>query len=797
MSGPLDGLRVIDCSRGTAGPRATGLLADYGAEVVKVEPPGGDPLRERLKISYSVFDRGKKSVELDLTDDDDRNQLLTLLGSADLFVESWREGTAERLGLDYETLNERFPELVYCSITGWGPGSIGEGLPGYEPLVHAEIGAMSEQQPAREGPMARDGTGTDFPSYVALPFASIGTAYLAVLGSLAAVYRARETGHGRQIETSLLDGALAYMQITWAELGDPEEAADQDRVGAGRRMITGHFECQDGKHICLMTGAVGSFDNLIEELGLDDKIPLSDTGQGMGGELTDEQQEVIDTEVPEVFKTKPREEWLDRLRELDVAVVPTRPPPEVFDEPHIRHHDMVMEVEDPDLGRVEQVGKPVKFEETPTTEPDPRPEPGEHNNELLQGVSVDGGAVAAPDDPPSREPLLADINILDFGSYFAGPHASRLLGDLGADVIKVDEPPMGDHMRFLERPFFVAQARKKSIGLDLSEPEGREIGHELAEWADIVHHNLRPGAAAGLEMDYETLTDVTDELVYLYQPGWGSSGPNKDWPSFAPLPSAYAGATHEVAGKDNAPVVQVANDDPAQSLLSACAMLMGFLQQQETGNSQYVESAQISASMAHIAHIARKPDGTVLGAERVDGDQAGVNALNRVYPTEDSWICLSVATPEETAALAEVTGVDIPDDDRFGAEISPEADADLREQDETVTEALADYFADRSTKSVLSALRAAGVPATEPVVPSPRHDFLNDPGNYETDRVAECDHPNHDRIRAIDRLIRISDEDRVPLARGPENSEHKEEILSMLGYEPDEIDALDEQDILM
>jgi crotonobetainyl-CoA:carnitine CoA-transferase CaiB-like acyl-CoA transferase len=298
-------------------------------------------------------------------------------------------------------------------------------------------------------------------------------------------------------------------------------------------------------------------------------------------------------------------------------------------------------------------------------------------------------------------------------------------------------------------------------------------------------------------MYYDTITDITDDAVYLYQPGWGSSGPNKDWPSFAPLPSAYAGATHEVAGRDNAPVVQVANDDPAQSLLSACGMLMGLLQQQATGDSQYIESPQINASMAHIAHLVRRPDGTVLGAERVDTDQAGVNALNRVYRTRDSWVCLGVATDEETDALAEVTGVDIPTGPRFATEVSPEAEAEMEDEDAALTAELEAYFADRTTDAVLEAFDAAGVPATKPAVPSPLHEFLNDPENYETGRVAECDHPNHDRIRGIDRLVRISDEDRVPLDRGPENSEQKEEILSMLGHEPDEIEQLDEDDVLM
>ena len=165
MSGILEGLRVVDCSWGTAGPQATGLLADYGADVVWVEPPGGDPLRRRQPAAASVYNRGKRSIVLDLKDATQRETLAALTRRADVFVESWRPGVAERLGLGFDTLHALNPGLVYCSISGFGPDGPYRDVVGYESFVHAIVGTMAQQAGHREGPI-----------FQGLPFASTGAA---------------------------------------------------------------------------------------------------------------------------------------------------------------------------------------------------------------------------------------------------------------------------------------------------------------------------------------------------------------------------------------------------------------------------------------------------------------------------------------------------------------------------------------------------------------------------------------------------------------------------------------------
>ncbi len=494
MAGPIEGLRVVDCSRGTAGPRATGILADYGADVVWVEPPGGDPTRRCLPASASVMNRGKRSVELDLGDPAARERLLALVDRAEVFVESWRPGVADRLGLGYATLHARNPALVYVSISGFGEDEGDDELPGYEPIVQAVLGGMSDQVAHREGPV-----------FIGFPFASLGAASLAVLGALAALRRARRDGFGRHVCTSLLDGALAYNSMLWGESDASQAAlADAPLVFAQTttmRLVTRSFECADGEYLGIHTGAVGAFGRAMQVLGVDDRIPPSADGMDIGVPLTDEQIPIIQFELVDIFKTRPRAEWVQLFMEADVCAVEHLRPTEVYDTPQARHNDMVVTVDDPVLGPVEQVAPAAKFSVTPGAVRSPAPRPGQHRDAVLSTRAGWPEPVPSPTPPvPDTRPLLADVRVLDLGAYYAGPYSSRLLADLGADVVKV-EPLLGDPLRGIERPFFSAQAGKRAMAANLKDPALAAVTEALLRRSDVIHHNLRPGAAERLGLD--------------------------------------------------------------------------------------------------------------------------------------------------------------------------------------------------------------------------------------------------------------------------------------------------------
>ena len=776
--GPLGALRVVDGSSDLAGARATGLLAAYGADVVWIEPPGGSPLRPRSPEAASVLNRHKRSVVLDLSDDDRRHDLYRLITSADVFVETGNPDAAERAGLGFTALHSLNERLVYCSISGFGRDGPHRDIAGRDALVHALAGTMAEQAGHREGPI-----------FAGLPQASLGASYLAVIGILAALYRRSHDGVGRHVETSLLDGALAYHSMLWSE-SDASVAAMAAKGGgpnstAGTRLITRSFVCADGRYIGIHTGAVGAFGRLMTVLGLDDRIPPSPSGLDMGAPLSADQVDLLETELHRVIAAQPRTYWVETLRRAEVCAIEHLAPCEVFDQPQAQYNEMVVEVDDAVLGTVQQVGTPAKFPSLPSVPLTAAPTPGQHSGEVLTRARADCPVPGTPSPAvaeggglaPAEQPLLEGVKVLDIGAYFAGPYSSRLLADLGADVIKL-EPTQGDQLRGIDQCFFPAQAGKRSIAMNLKDPAVRPAVDRLLAWADVVHHNLRPGAAERLGLAYDDLRSTHPELIYLYAPGWGSGGPDRLRQSFAPMMSGYVGVTFEAAGCFNEPLPSTCNEDPGNGMLGAACILMGLLHHRESGRGLYVENPQLNATMAHVAHIVRRIDGEVLGAGRLDPMQYGFGPLERLYETADGWICLAAQEEDEVRGLEKVLGLEVLPRDV----VDPATDADV------VARRIADVFATRSTSAWLCELRRAGVPAVEPVG---RHSgiFLRDPENRRTGRVAECLHPTKGAVREIAQLLRVSSTSVPPHRLAPDLGAQTDTILDSLGFGGDEIAA--------
>ncbi len=765
MAGPIAGLRVVDCSHGMAGPRATGLLADYGADVVWVEPPGGDPCRPHVPAAVSVFNRGKRGIELDLTDTPQRDRLLELIDRADVFVESWQPGVAEALGLGFDAIHARNPRLVYVSISGFGEDGPDRDLPGYEAIVQALLGGMADQLGHRGAPI-----------FVGWPFASTGAASLAVIGTLSALYRRHTDGVGRHVQTSMVDGALAYNSMMWSET-DQTVALNTPVAGASQtstmRLLTRSFECADGEYLGMHTGAVGAFGRCMKVLGLDDRIPPSETGMDIGVPLTDEQIKIIAEDLPAIYRTKPRAEWVQLFMDADVCAIEHLRPTDVYDTPQAIHNQMVVEIDDPVLGPVQQVGLAAKLSASPGAVGGPAPTVGQHTDEVLANLAGWSPLEPAVAATPDTRPLLDGVHVVDFGAYYAGPYSSRLLADLGADVIKV-ETLLGDQVRGIDRVYASASAGKRSMAANLKDPSLAKALTGLLQWADVVHHNLRPGAADRLALDYESARKLNPELIYVHAPGWGATGPFAFRQSFAPMLSGYIGVTFEVAGQFNPPMPPNANEDPGNGLLGAIGMLLGLLHRQRTGEGQFVENPQLNATMTHLAYAVRRPDGEVIGAGMLDPLQMGFGPFERLYETADGWVCITAFAEDERAAAVKVVGVDRVDDD--------DAQAD----------ALLSAFAGRKTEEVVAELRAAGVAAAVPLAQKNIHAYMNDPENRRTGRVAECPHPTKGNVRELAVLVRFTDAEMAPHKLAPELGEHTDEVLAQFGYSADEIAALRE-----
>lgn len=368
-TGPLSGVRVLDLTRLLPGGFATAMLADLGAEVVKVEQPGkGDYMRwDDPKIGSEsahnwTNDRNKHSVALNLKDPRGVEALKAMAEHADIIFEGFRPGVVDRLGVGYETIKKINPKIVYCSLTGYGQDGPLSRDPGHDLNYAARAGITSITGPA-------DGV----PTLPGVQIADLGGgALMSVAGILAALYRAATTGEGDYVDIAMADGAFAWTSI-W--MGD--HFATGEIPEAGKMMLNGEspcyqvYECADGKFLTVAAVEDHFFAELCEVIGRP--------------ELARTQFETA--EIPmwrQVFLEKTRDQWLELFSGHDVCVGPVNDFEEAANDPQLIHREMVVELEHETAGSFRQIGSPIKLKEHPAEIRTPSPRLGQHTVQYLE-----------------------------------------------------------------------------------------------------------------------------------------------------------------------------------------------------------------------------------------------------------------------------------------------------------------------------------------------------------------------------------------------------------------------------
>ncbi|MFI5695039.1 CaiB/BaiF CoA transferase family protein [Kribbella sp. NPDC051586] len=376
--GALDGLRVLDLTQVMAGPFCTMLLADLGADVIKIENPAtgdqtrrswGYPVHGEDSRAFLALNRNKRSVCLDLKNSDELASFHRLVGSADVVVENFRPGVTKRLGVDYETLSALNPRLIYASVSGFGQTGPYADRPGYDLIAQAMSGVMSIT-----------GTPGATPVKCGLPVGDLGAGMFCAFGIVAAVHARTRTGEGQYVETSLFEAALAMSvwESTeyWATGQIPQPLGSANRMSAPYQAL----RTKDG-YVTVGANNERLWQRLCEALGLarlqtDPRFVTNTDRMSNRGELA--------AELETCLASATTDEWVTRLLDAGVPAGPIRDYRQVLDEdPHVQARGMVQEVDHPVEGRVRVLGTPVRMSRTPARIRRHPPLLGEHTEEVL------------------------------------------------------------------------------------------------------------------------------------------------------------------------------------------------------------------------------------------------------------------------------------------------------------------------------------------------------------------------------------------------------------------------------
>ncbi|MEN2974967.1 MAG: CoA transferase [Candidatus Caldarchaeales archaeon] len=385
MDPPLKGIIVLDFTRVMAGPFATMLLGDLGAEVIKVEPPGGDDTRGwgppwigGDSAYFMSANRNKKSIILDLKKMESREIVERLVKRSDVVVENFRPGVAEQLGIDYNTISKINPRIIYCSISGFGQSGPYRDKPGYDLIALAMSGLMSiTGEPDRP------------PVKFGVPIADLTTAIFAALSIVSALYWREKTGRGQYIDIALLDVQvllLSHQAFNFFATGE-----EPKRMGSAHPNIVPYqvFETSDGYIVIGVANEKHwqNFCKVIERLDL-----LNDPKFKTNADRVINREALIQ-ELEKLFKNSSTSYWIERLERAGIPVAPILTVGQTLNDEHVEYRRMVLDIDHPRVGKMKMLGTPFKLSETPGEVRTPPPLKGQHTDEILRGLGFTQGEI--------------------------------------------------------------------------------------------------------------------------------------------------------------------------------------------------------------------------------------------------------------------------------------------------------------------------------------------------------------------------------------------------------------------
>ncbi len=799
VPGPLSAIGVVECGQGVAAAFAAKLLADLGADVIKIEPPGGDLTRRRGPYFddhpdpersglFLYLNANKRGAVLDLEQSGGRDLLDALLDRADILIHNVRPPDRARRGLAAERLCARFPRLIVASISPFGERGPYANYRAYDVnLMHSSgFAAINPAcSPYPDLPPAKlFGQQAEFQ----------GGLHAAVV-ALAAWLERRRTGAGQAVDVSQQECIFAMLGSSPAFF--TYAGSRTSRLGVRPIQPWMAAECADGK-LYLACIEEQQWLGLLELLGNPqwgrEEIFKDRTSRA-------KHFDALRPLLEEITRRHTVSELYHAAQKMRLPVAPLNRMSELYADRHLRARNFFVPLaEQHGAGRpIDVPGAPYKFSTMRWALRRRAPRLGEHDQEIRR-IAAQPPAAQGPAAPAAHGGArpLSGIRVLDFSWVWGGPFCTLNLAQLGADVIRVESArrpclfrrllPFADNIPGLNRAGLFNQVNqgKRSIVIELDHPQGLEIARSLVRWADVVVENFAPGVIEKIGLSYQVLRAIKPDLIMLSISGFGQSGPLRNYVSYGGITGAYSGFyAHNGHANDEPRDLGATYADPAAGIFGAAAILLALVNRELSGAGQYIDLSMLEAmgtlaaeGLLEVAINGREP--------RRMANRDRWMAPHNCYKARgdaEMWVTIAAGSDAQWRALCGVIGrPDLAADPRY-------ATAAARKHHEDQLDAIiTQWTRERDRWDIAQRMQRAGVAAFPTLT---NEDLFADRHLAERGFVIETDHPQAGRRKHTAQPWSASSNSQRALARAPMLGEHTAEILgSVLGYPPEQIARL-------
>ena len=785
--GPLSGIRVVDLAD-EKGELCGRMLADLGAEVIRVEPPEGTISRtlgpfapDGSSLYFAVRNMGKRGVVIDLETEAGRKRLEALVADADILVESSHPGTQKRLGIDAETLRARHPELIVTSISDFGQDGPYADYQGTN-MVGVAMGGMLHRAGIAEKPPVM------IPGNLAYDVAGIAGAF----GSLLAFYKRIHTGVGQHIDVSAMDAVAGLTD--WALPNYSLNPNLGHRAGSGIYTL---YRCDDG-FIRMIILVPKHWRALLEWIGNPEELMDPKYNQFVNRLM--ELPKIVAV-IERFFAGKNKIEIAREAQRRGIPLTPLLLPDEVIKNEHTEGRETFRTLP---ISPGTEAKVASGFVTIDGERAGPRAGPPELG-ELGEGGwsnAEDRAAIATlfdrPKNPPEDGYPLRGLRVIDLGVGAVGVEVGRLFAEYGAEVIKVESSDAPDFIRVIMssymNPSFLSSSRsKQSFGVDLTGEKGRELVRQLIRDADVFIENNGTGTMEKLGFGVEQLREINPRIISFSSQSLGTYGPWKNWIGYGPNTHPVSGLQYLWNYPEDAasPAGSTAvHPDHLVGRIGMMSALAGLIAREHTGRGSHHDAAQFETPIGLMADLFAK-ESLEPGSVQPLGNASDRGAPWGCYPCEgdDEWCVINVRSDAEWQQLKK--GIGDPD---WAASPSFDAREGRLAGREQIDKALCDWTRRYSPRAVMETLQALSVPAG--IVAHPEH-HIGDPQFAHRGYPKLVVQPDYESILLEGPLFLGSDLPEVIVEPAPKLGEHTREIAKrLLGLSESEIEALMEEGVL-